>query len=210
MSSFLSNFKDSVVELRQAVNHHYADKDALADKQASIFAVNYKFWNYVYQYLWSKEITSYNDLVNHIQTDSAINSINWKRMYTIIIIVCVYSLFRTRLLKNYEKTKLDQMVDENKQAVWKELNKNKEKGVSEWDGDYNTEVSQENEEEEEEEEEKNSNSTGFSFGKKSKAKYKKNVKLLQKKYEEIQLQKQLQQEQDDDDDLADIADLLED
>ncbi|KAL6930134.1 hypothetical protein ACO0SA_001541 [Hanseniaspora valbyensis] len=208
MSSFLSNFKDSVVELRQAVNHHYADKDALADKQASIFAVNYKFWNYVYQYLWSKEITSYNDLVNHIQTDSAINSINWKRIYTIIIIVCVYSLFRTRLLKNYEKTKLDQMVDENKQAVWKELNKNKEKGVSEWDGDYNTEVSQENEEEEEEE--KNSNSTGFSFGKKSKAKYKKNVKLLQKKYEEIQLQKQLQQEQDDDDDLADIADLLED
>ncbi|OBA26165.1 hypothetical protein HANVADRAFT_53332 [Hanseniaspora valbyensis NRRL Y-1626] len=207
MSSFLSNFKDSIVELRQAVNHHYADKDALADKQASIFAVNYKFWNYVYQYLWSKEITSYNDLVNHIQTDSAINSINWKRMYTIIIIVCVYSLFRTRLLKNYEKTKLDQMVDENKQAVWKELNKNKEKGVSEWDGDYNTEVSQENEDNEEE---KNSNSTGFSFGKKSKAKYKKNVKLLQKKYEEIQLQKQLQQEQDDDDDLADIADLLED
>lgn len=207
MSSLLKGFKNSITELREVVNHHYADKDAISDKQASIFTVNYKLWNYVYQFIWSREITTYQDLVRNIKSDDSINSINWKRIYTIILIVCVYSLFRTRLLRNYEKTRLDQMVEKNKEEVWKQLNKNKEKGVSEWDGDYNMEVTEENDEGDENQDSK---SSGFSFGKGSKAKYKKNVKLLQKKYEEIQKQQLLQQEQQDDDDLADIADLLED
>ncbi|XBW38733.1 hypothetical protein QEN19_004320 [Hanseniaspora menglaensis] len=204
MSSLLNNLKNSVMELRQVVNHHYADKDAADNRKASIFTVNYQFWNYVYQFAWSREIESYSELIEQIKSDAAINSVDWKRIYTIVLIVCVYSLFRTRVLKNYEKSKVNDMVQKNKEEVWVKLNKNKEKGVSEWDGDYSSEVTKETNDEPED----ISNSSGFSFGKKSKANYKKNVKLLQKKYEEIQLQQQLQE--DDEDDLADIAELLED
>lgn len=207
MSSLLNSFKNSITELREVVNHHYADKDAISEKRASIFTVNYKLWNYVYQFLWSREIVTYHELIAHIKSDDSINSVNWKRIYTILLIVCVYSLFRTRLLRNYEKTRLDQMVEKNKEEVWKQLNKNKEKGVSEWDGDYNMEVTEENGESDENQDSK---SSGFSFGKGSKAKYKKNVKLLQKKYDEIQKQQLLLQEQQDDDDLADIAEFLVD
>ena len=190
--SILQSFKDSVMELRGVVNHHYQDKDKAYANQASIFKINYNLWLYIYQFLWTREIASYDQLVDAIKSDAEINSMNWRRIFTIILIVCTYSLLRSRLLMNYQKNKVKQMVDSNKEEVWKKLNHNKERGVSEWDGDYNAEV-----------EEKDDSS--FSFGKKSKAKYKKNVEMLQKQYEQIQ-----QQQMAKDDDLDDIMDLLED
>lgn len=204
MSAIIQNIKDSVMELRGVVNHHYKDKDEAYANQASIFKINYNIWNAVYKFIWTREISSYNDLLNTIKSDAEINSVNWKRMYTILLIVCVYSLLRSRILKNYEKTKVKQMVDTNKEEVWKKLNQNKERGVSEWDGDYSNAVSDDLNNQNEDEE---AESTGFSFGKKSKSKYKKNVQLLQQKYEELQQQQMVE---NDDDDLDDILDLLED
>jgi len=122
MSAIIQNIKDSVMELRGVVNHHYKDKDEAYANQASIFKINYKIWNAVYKFIWTREISSYNDLLNTIKSDAEINSVNWKRMYTILLIVCVYSLLRSRILKNYEKTKVKQMVDTNKEGgdlgVW--------------------------------------------------------------------------------------------
>lgn len=204
MSAIIQNIRDSVMELRGVVNHHYKDKDQAYANQASIFKINYNFWNHIYNFIWTREILSYQDLLNTIKNDAEINSVNWKRMYTIILIVCVYSLLRSRILKNYEKTKVKQMVEDNKEEVWKKLNDNKARGVSEWDGDYTNAVTGDLDEQKEDEE---AEASGFSFGKKSKSKYKKNVKLLQQKYEELQQQQMVE---NDDDDLDDIMDLLED
>ena len=65
--SILQGFKDSVMELRGVVNHHYQDKDKAYANQASIFKINYNLWLYIYQFLWTREIASYDELVNAIR-----------------------------------------------------------------------------------------------------------------------------------------------